>query len=199
MKFSRILFGTVVAILFFSKSIYSQQLSNNNGNAIRLSPKTLHSPSKAALRSAILPGWGQIYNKRWWKLPLVYGGVASLIWIYNFNNNYYKEFLTEAQLREEGKPGNPDYKNASDAGIIAVKDFYRRNRDLTILSMVAFWGINIIDAYVDAKFFQFDIGDDLSLRITPDFGSLYGTNSVYASNPYVGLSLKLNMKNEKIH
>jgi Family of unknown function (DUF5683) len=126
-------------------------------------------PRNAAFRSAILPGWGQVYNKRWWKVPLIYGGFAGLGLIFEFNNRYYRSFLKEAQYRayHPGEKENPLYVNVSDAGIILIKDDYRRNRDLSVLAGVALYAINIIDAYVDAKFFRYDISDNLTLQIKP--------------------------------
>lgn len=125
-------------------------------------------PGIAARRSAILPGLGQIYNKRWWKVPLVYGGFVGIGLVYEFNQRQYKKFLTEAQYRQD-EPGkaNPAWKAYTDEGIIGVKDDYRRTRDLSILGGIAFYAIQVIDAYIDAKFYRFDVSDDLSLNIDP--------------------------------
>src|SRR5437588_10353977 len=65
-------------------------------------PDTLHNPHKAVMRSLMIPGWGQIYNRRWWKLPIVYGGLGLLGDVVVFNQKYYKLFLAEAKLREKG-------------------------------------------------------------------------------------------------
>ena len=155
-------------------------------------------PRRAAIRSAIIPGWGQMTNRRWWKVPLVYGGFVGIALVYDFNQKYYKEFLTEAQNREHNrlhptdqKPVNPAYVNLSNTGIITIKDGYRRNRDLTILGGVAFYAITIIDAYVDAKFFRFDISDELALKVNP---SLQQQPSGYAyaiPAPSIKVSLSL--------
>lgn len=149
-------------------------------------------PRKAAIRSAILPGLGQLYNRRWWKVPLVYGGFVAIGLIYEFNQRYYHEFLGEAQYRfENRKPKDPRYAPYSDEGIIAAKDYYRRNRDLSILGGIAFHAVQIIDAYVDAKFFRYDIGDELSLRIQP---SVIRTQPfIHAYTPVAGIKLKLSL------
>ncbi|MBC7745722.1 MAG: hypothetical protein H7096_11530 [Flavobacterium sp.] len=135
-------------------------------------------PGKAALRSAIIPGWGQLSNKRWWKVPLVYGGFVGIVLVYDFNRSNYRIFLTEAQNREFNKlnpnaqkPLNSNFTRLSESGIINIKDYYRRNRDLSVLGGIAFYTINIIDAYVDAKFFRFDISDDLALQLKPELHS----------------------------
>ncbi|MHB1178899.1 MAG: DUF5683 domain-containing protein, partial [Daejeonella sp.] len=93
-------------------------------------------PRIAVRRSAILPGLGQIYNKRWWKVPLVYGGFVGIGLVFEFNQRTYKIFLKEAQFRElnPNKTQNPLYAQYSREGIISIKDAYRRNRDLSILA-----------------------------------------------------------------
>ncbi|MGB4775771.1 MAG: DUF5683 domain-containing protein [Daejeonella sp.] len=147
-------------------------------------------PRKAAIRSAIVPGLGQIYNKRWWKVPLIYGGFVGIGLVYEFNHRNYKIFLKEAQFREAnpGMTENPLYVGASNSGIILVKDAYRRNRDLSVLIGVAFYAVNIIDAYIDAKFLRFDISNDLSLNIRPSLQQAF-TNSYTSSVPSIKLSL----------
>ncbi len=149
-------------------------------------------PRIAATRSAIVPGLGQLYNKRWWKVPLVYGGLVGIGLVIEFNQTRYKIFLKEAQFRElnPGKTQNPLYAGYSNPGIIAIKDAYRRNRDLSILSGLGFYAVQIIDAYVDAKFFRFDVSDELSLKVTPSLqnGNIYYGN---ANVPVVGLQLNL--------
>ena len=155
-------------------------------------------PRRAAIRSAIIPGWGQITNRRWWKVPLVYGGFVGIALVYDFNQTYYKEFLTEAQNREynrlhprDERPVNPAYVNLSNTGIITIKDGYRRNRDLTILGGAAFYAITIIDAYVDAKFFRFDISDELVLKVNPSLQQPTPGYAFASPTPSIKVSLSL--------
>ncbi|HEY0896895.1 MAG TPA: DUF5683 domain-containing protein [Sphingobacteriaceae bacterium] len=151
-------------------------------------------PRKAAIRSAILPGLGQIYNGGlWWiKVPVIYGGLGTLAGIYSWNQNNYKTFLTEAQYRLEHnqQPQDPRFVNIDYEGIIRIKDAYRRDRDLTIIGMVGFYALNIIEAYVDAKFFRFDVSEDLALKVTP---SLQATPSAYAYTPTATPTLKFSL------
>lgn len=125
----------------------------------------------AVRKSAILPGWGQIQNRRWWKAPLVVGGFVGIGMSYNFAQKNYKIYLKEAQYRAENpSPGsfeNEEFARFSPESIIAAKDFYRRNRDLSVLMGVGFYAIQLIDAYVDAKFFRYDISNDFSLNFKP--------------------------------
>ena len=145
-------------------------------------------PRQAAWRSAILPGLGQIHNKQWWKVPLVYGGFVAVGLAYDFNQRYYREFLGEVQYRSEhnGEAKNPIYAGYSFEGMVRVKDAYRRNRDLSILGFAAWHAVNIIDAYIVAKFFRYDMDEDLSIRIEP---SIQKTSS-YSSQAYM---IKINL------
>lgn len=161
-------------------------------DSVRLAIEAM--PRKAAIRSAILPGLGQIYNGGlWWiKVPVIYGGLGTLVGIYAWNQNNYKTFLTEAQYRLEHnrQPGDPRYAFIDYEGIIRIKDAYRRDRDLTIIGIAGFYALNIIEAYVDAKFFRFDVSEDLSLKVTP---SMQMYPSGYAYNPSATPTLKFSL------
>ncbi len=156
-------------------------------------------PRRAAIRSAIIPGWGQITNHRWWKVPLVYGGFVGIGLVYDFNQTNYKIFLKEAQIRAFNATvpdslrvsGKPQYAGYSNTGIITIKDGYRRNRDLSILGGLAFYAINIVDAYIDAKFFRFDITDDLTLQVKPTFQKNPAVNALNLPLPGVKFTLSL--------
>ena len=158
----------------------------------------LQNTRKAALRSAILPGWGQARNHQWWKVPLIYGGFVGIGLVYNFNNKFYKEFLTESQFRKANQNlaqidryKFPQYQGIPDQQIYSAKDFYRRNRDLSLYGFIAFYGFQILDSYVSAKLATFDVGDDLSFRIKPSIYIPSYTSTGYAA-PMPMLTLKLN-------
>ena len=151
-------------------------------------------PGIAARRSAIVPGLGQIYNKRWWKVPLVYGGFVGIGLVYEFNQRQYKIFLTEAQYRQEDPAkANPAWKAYTNEGIIGVKDDYRRTRDLSILAGVAFYAVQMIDAYIDAKFFRFDVSDDLSLKIDPFVQPTQIYNASSPAGTTIGFKVRLSL------
>ena len=149
-------------------------------------------PRRAALKSAMLPGLGQIYNTRWWKVPLVYGGFVGIGLVFEFNQRYYQIFLKEAQYRQEnpGKKENPLFTPYTTEGIINIKDSYRRDRDLSVLAGLGFYAITIIDAYVDAKFFRFDISNDLTLQVNPTINQPIPVHAS-AFAPVVGLRFKI--------
>ncbi len=159
-------------------------------DAARLRLESL--PKKAARSSAILPGLGQVQNKRWWKLPLIYGGFTSFVIAYRNNDDQYHVFLNEIQYRlaNNGNPGNPDFAGYSFEGLVRIKDNFRRNRELSIIGGVVLYAVNIIDAYVDAKFFRFDISENLTLQIRPSLQNQW-THS--AMRPQPALSLKLSL------
>lgn len=126
-------------------------------------------PRMAIRRSATIPGWGQIKNGRWWKVPIIYGGFVGLGLGFEFNQRLYRQFLDELQYRynNEGKKRDPELIEGDEQALIRYKDYYRRNRDLCVLAGVGLYAINIIDAYIDAKFFSYDVSDDLGVRIRP--------------------------------
>jgi len=147
-----------------------------------------HSPKKAALRSAILPGWGQIYNKKYWKLPIVYGalGVSGGIFIYNLNQYKDTRFAYRvkynmrvnrtdsalfAQIRNDLKP-------LSEESLRFYRNQFRRDIDYSVLFFILLWGLNVVDAAVDAHLKSFDVSPDLSFRIRPGYSELARTNGI---------------------
>lgn len=173
-----------------------QKIGHEIGLLFKDSTK-LQNPRKALLRSAIIPGWGQARNHKWWKVPLVYGGFVGLGLVYQFNNRYYKEFLAESQFRTASKTPddvslNPQYQGIPAAQIYNAKDFYRRNRDLTLYASIGFYGLQMLDAYIDARLATFDVGDDLSFKIKPSiYIPSYAATGLAAPIPM--LTLKINL------
>jgi hypothetical protein len=140
-------------------------------------PDSLHSPHTAWVHSLLIPGWGQVYNHRWWKVPVIYGGLSLLGIAIIYNNTYYNEFLALSKYREHGlQPGPKDpyytqyqlYSAQPDQALYDATDGYRRDRDLCILGVLGAWGINCIDAYIDAKFENaYTVDNNLSMKVTP--------------------------------
>jgi len=122
-------------------------------------------PSKAAFYSAVVPGLGQIYNKKYWKLPIVYGGLAAGIYFYTWNNNKYHEYRDEYKRRLDGTydPHHPKYSGLDNDRLIRAQKFHQRNRDLSALITAGIYILNIVDANVDAHLMQFNVNDNLSL------------------------------------
>ena len=151
---------------------------------------------KATTLSFICPGAGQIYNKSYWRVPIVIGGLASTIYTIDWNNRGYKRFTTAYTLRAdyEANPekypnGSPDEfrGNYSPTFLKNLKDSYRRNRDLCILLTAGIYLLQVMDAHVDAHLQDFDISDDLSMNVEPYIGC-----TAIDSQPAVGFNMSLN-------
>ncbi|NOZ35942.1 MAG: hypothetical protein GXO80_11665 [Chlorobi bacterium] len=134
---------------------------------------------RAALFSAILPGAGQVYNGKYWKVPIVYSALGSAAFFFQYNNKLYKKYLTGYQQRIEHEADSTVDETifSKDIGtdvLLQYKNSSRRNRDLSAVIMLAVYGLNIIDAVVDAELSDFDVSDDLSLKISPEIIPLHG-------------------------
>jgi len=171
----------ILAILFFATGFSALGQEAAKDTIQKKKTETIHSPRKATIYSAVLPGLGQIYNRKYWKVPLVYGGFAALGYFINFNNAEYVKFRqaysdiidddpnTISYTRLNVNPGflEPDKIGQFTESLRGAKDYWRRNRDLVVIGTAVFYAVNIIDASVDAHFFNFDISDDLTINWVP--------------------------------
>lgn len=126
------------------------------------------SPAKAAFYSALIPGLGQAYNKKYWKIPIVYVGIGVGLYAYKWNDRKYNQFRNEYKRRLAGT-NNPDdafYGDLSNDVLIRGQRFHQRNRDLSALITAGIYILNIIDANVDAHLLQFNVNEKLT--IAPD-------------------------------
>lgn len=122
-------------------------------------------PAKAAFYSAILPGLGQIYNKKYWKIPLVYGAIGASTYLYIDNQKKYNVYRDEYKNRLAGeKSESPSLVRLDDSRLIAAQKVFQRNRDLSALFMVGFYVLNIIDANIDAALSQFNVDENLAFK-----------------------------------
>lgn len=138
-------------------------------------------PNRAVWLSALFPGLGQIYNRRYWKLPLVVGGFMGLGYGASWNNGMLRDYTRAYNDLMDSDPSTKSYMDFFPPGtteesldrswlertVKARKDYYRRNRDLCIISMVGVYLIAMVDAYVDASLAHFDISPDLSMKLGP--------------------------------
>jgi len=154
-------------------------------SAIQEEVKKDRTPHKAAMYSALIPGLGQIYNKKYWKLPIIYGATGMLIYYFDYNNNQYNDLTTAYVRMFSGEI--TEYQGVTDINIISrAKDEARRNRDLNVISLAAIYLLNIVDATVDAHLFDYEINDDLSLNVQPVVKQSFGYQHAY------GVSLSIN-------
>lgn len=155
-------------------------LAKTDTAAIKAKPK--HDPRIATRRSLYFPGLGQIYNREYWKLPIVYGAIAIPTYTYIWNDSYYKElrFAYEARYKaaQTGATASDStdynsldaiYKRVDAASIQSARNATRRNRDYSILWFFIVWGLNVADATVFGHLKNFDVSDDLTLNIKPTF------------------------------
>ena len=163
--------------------------------AINYSTNEVSQVKKATTLSTICPGAGQIYNKSYWRVPIVIGGMASTIYTIDWNNRGYKRFKTAYALRIDYDK-NPDkypngaadeFRGAYSATFLKnLKDSYRRNRDLCILLTAGVYILQIVDAHVDAHLQDYDISDDLTMNLEP-----YFDYSPVGSKPLMGVNMSL--------
>ena len=152
--------------------------------------KIIHSPRKATLRSAILPGWGQVYNKKYWKVPIVYGalGATAGIFFYNLKNYRNTRFAYAAKYKASlPAPNNDstDYKKIrpellplSLESLRFYRNEFRRDIDYTVVIFLLLWGLNVVDATVDAHLKGFDVSPDLSLQVKPGYSPMANTTGI---------------------
>ena len=163
-------------------------------------------PKRALWLALVIPGGGQIYNRKYWKLPLVYGGFIGCMYAMNWNNTMYKDYSQAYLDLMDNDPTTQSYNQFLHLGMKITtesdkkryqeifrkrKDKYRRWRDLSFFVMLGVYALSVIDAYVDAELSVFDISDDLSLKVEPAI-----LNNGSSSNPLdassVGLQCSLN-------
>lgn len=155
-------------------------------------------PTKATWLALVIPGGGQIYNRKYWKLPIIYGGFAGCAYALTWNNKMYKDYM---QAYKDAALGNweansihdllpPGYLDRTPKTQITEtlrkrKDTYRRYRDLSIFAFIGVYLISVIDAYVDAELSNFDITPNLSMRVEP--AVINSQYSIGSSNKSVGV------------
>ncbi|MBN2743371.1 MAG: hypothetical protein JXR39_05705 [Marinilabiliaceae bacterium] len=213
-------FALVITLLINARDVYAQA---DNDTLVVLNQPVLtedpanevivkkHSPHKATLYSAILPGLGQIYNKKYWKVPILYGGIAASVYYIHFNTenyNLYKNAYRDFIIRD---PANTSYEEVilkktrytvdevlSDPSkeqwftnaLKSKKEYYKRNRDFSYIILIGVYVLNLIDASVDAHFFDYDVSDDLSLNVQP---VMVPVSTGIASGPSGGMGLQLTL------
>lgn len=168
-----------------------------------------HIPRKAVIRSAILPGWGQAYNKKYWKIPIIYGALGATGYVFFDNITTYREVRYAYRVSVESSTTGDTSQYASVAEYLKpfvranatgqlrnYRDITRRNIDYSVLVFLLFWGLNVVDATVDAHLKDFDVSPNLSMKVKPMLptggsvaGYASGNTSGQGGIPMTGLSL----------
>ena len=142
-------------------------------------------PKKATMLSAILPGAGQVYNGKTWKVPILYAGILTDVYFIQYNHKRYERFRDALFALDKGEPNQ--FPSLNRAALVRNVDYWRQNRDLTLLLMLGIYALNLVDANVDAHLSGFDISEDLTLKIAPQIGTLSASSTT-------GLSFTLQFK-----
>lgn len=154
------------------------------GDTIEIkTPQKYYDPRIASRRSALLPGLGQIYNDSWWKVPIIYAGFAANIYFIGFNNDQYKmaKGTVEELLMIEEEIGLTPTQENELRSARRQTDYWRNNRDILYITLLGIYGLNIIEATIDAHLKGFDVSDNLALNLKPKVGII--SNGA----PYVGV------------
>jgi hypothetical protein len=189
------------------ESHYTANLNADTGKLFKKSKKHLtwpdstHKPALAVKRSAIIPGWGQLYNRQWWKIPVVYITLGLFGRSVVVNQRSYQQYLEVYKLVKDPKRQRPpvgspvrilyEQNKGSDLPRLdAIQSNYQRNMQLSILGMAGFWGLQVIDAYIEAKFIHsYSIDRNLNVSLSPGF---VGTGTYALGNvPAVMPAMKL--------
>ena len=152
----------------------------------------VHSVKKATILSAILPGAGQVYNHKIWKVPIIYAAFAGMGVVIKYDNEKYKKYnsaLIDRYSNDSTKVNN--YPTLSNEQLRTRSDLYHRGRDYAIVITTLLYVLNIIDAHVDAHLFYFDVSDNLGLLIQP---TIINNNSASTTLPHCGINLQLQFR-----
>ena len=149
-------------------------------------------PKRATIRSAIIPGWGQAYNKKYWKIPIIYGALGTTAGVFQYNRKIYKLLRQAVVLLSDTSKSNdslvaPKFRGFPLESIRTARNVYRQNIDYSVLFFLLFWGLNVVDATVDAHLKAFDVSPGITMKVKPGFN--YMTNSA-------GISLVFNFKDK---
>ena len=192
-----VVFDTVGNTVITADTVVKPQKSTKSTKTVRA--KKPHSPTKATIMSACLPGLGQIYNRKWWKVPIVYAGLGGLGYLAYSNYSESQSYLHAYEYKTGDLPEGAtltqyetDLANKyADSQLQTYKESYRRDFEFYSILTVAWYGLNILDACVDGHLYNYDISDDLSFSVDP---YLHPTETPIKMPQYaqVGLSFKFN-------
>jgi hypothetical protein len=183
-KISHLTSYSIIALLLIltAPSVVKSQSSQIQGNIPDSVMEKKHSPTKATIMSAVIPGLGQIYNRKYWKVPVIYAGFGIMTYFIVTNVNDYLDYKCAYIEKMNGDTtGNySDLVNKySSESLLSAREYYRRNTEISILITAIWYILNIVDAAVDAHLFSYNISKDLTIKFEPAlFSPLQGTSRV---------------------
>ncbi len=173
--------------------VTSSPAGSSKKNVLALDTTVKYKPKVAMLRSAILPGWGQWYNKKYWKIPIIYGalGVSAGVFFYNLKN--YRLLRQAVILRSDTIRANdsliaPQFIHLSTASLRLYRNSVRQDIDYSVLAFLILWGLNVVDATVDAHLKAFDVSPNITMKVRPNLTT---------TNAGISLVFSLKDKNSK--
>lgn len=184
-----------ITVFLFCNNVFAQKtvlpgskdstIKKNTGIFTKYDSSKAYSPRRAIIRSAIIPGWGQATNKKYWKIPIVYAALGTTAYIFFYNINQYNQAKSAYANAVDGIDSNDHlipqpYFTIKDQPerIRTFRNQVRQNIDYTVLFFILFWGLNVADATVDAHLKTFDVSDNLSLQIKPGYSQMANTNGI---------------------
>lgn len=191
MRLPLILFLGLLQLVLFNKHTSGQANPEQ-----QIEYEYVHSPHKATIFSAVLPGLGQFYNKKYWKIPIVYTGIGVIGYFALENRSEYRK-ASEAYnyvFNKETYEIDNELIGKYEVNVLRdIRDYYRRNMELSYIILVLWYGLNIVDATVDAHLFNYDVSDNLSVQIEPTLMSDFAFHQRHFS-PFAppGIRLKIN-------
>lgn len=193
--------NAIIFSLFFCSVAFAQKADSSHGKDVRVSTlnddtnasmlKTTlkHSPKKALLYSLVCPGLGQAYNHKYWKIPIIYAGLGTFTYFIIFNQQQYNIYQSALKTRDAG--GMDQFYNVyTSDDLVSARDYYHRDRDLSVIGAAVFYALNIIDAEVDAQLFSFNVDNDISVHFSPQLNTFATCNGLTMA-PTLSFVLKL--------
>ncbi|MGG5486762.1 DUF5683 domain-containing protein [Gaetbulibacter sp. PBL-D1] len=192
-------FYSILFLLFIGSTCFSQTESDSTkvdtdlmvvSDTITREPINILAPSKAAFYSAVLPGLGQAYNKKYWKIPIVVGAITTGILIYDHNNREYHRYRDAYKSRLAGYSNDEFWGTQADGttplasprvsndGLIRAQESLRRNKEISLLVTIGIYALNIIDANVDAHLLQYNVDENLALKPHFKYNELENTSDL---------------------
>jgi len=188
-----LIFIFVSVFLFNQQTLQAQNqqpFQMNNDSVYRYFPD--HSPSKATWMSAALPGLGQFYNGKYWKIPIIYAGFSTMLFFVGQNkyeyNRFKEAYAISVEIPDPKSSNNPLVQKYTSEQLLSQREFYQSNLELSYILTGVFYLLQIVDATVDAHLYDYDIDEDLSIRIEPQW---MPTPEGIRMAPGIGLRWKL--------
>ena len=166
-----------LSLLLVNKVAYGQKSPSNKDSIVQ---RKLSDPAKASLYSSVLPGLGQGFNKKYWKIPVIYSVISGFAYLAITNQQQYKDFKNALVWRyDDDENTNDNFSQYNDQNLVTLKNLYRKRRDLAFAGIGLIYVLNIIDANVDAHLKNFDqkINENISLGIRPSLQNSYCINT----------------------